>query len=210
MNVNHIDKFFYPNKMGRIILLAMEEILGQNGMNAVLNQSRLTHLIHNYPPNNLDLRFKFNDLSAIQAGLDQIYGPRAGRGIALRSGRACFKYGLREFGPLLGITDMAFRLLPLPVKLSKGATLFADAFNRFTDQQVRIEEDDQQIWWIIERCPVCWQRKTDQPACHLAVGILQEALYWISSGKFFGVEETSCIARGDPTCTIRIDKRLSD
>jgi predicted hydrocarbon binding protein len=39
------------------------------------------------------------------------------------------------------------------------------------------------------------------------VGILQEALYWVSSGKSFQVEEITCIAQGDPKCTIAVDKQ---
>jgi len=200
------QKYFYPNKMGRIILLAMEEILGKNGITAVLNHTNLHHWINNYPPNNLDLSFPFEDLSRIQIGLEEIYGPRGGQGLALRVGQASFKYGLREFGPMLGITDMAFRLLPLPQKLSTGAGIFADTFNKFTDQRVKVEDSENEIFWHIERCPVCWQRNTQKPSCNLAVGILQEALYWISGGKYFGVEETACIAQGDPTCTITIEK----
>ena len=201
--------FYYPNKMGRIILLAMEEILGRNGIHAILNHTKLQHWINSYPPNNLDLSFPFSDLSQIQIGLEEIYGPRGGQGLALRIGQACFKYGIREFGPMLGITDMAFRLLPLPTKLSKGAEIFADTFNKFTDQRVRIEDTEEKIFWHIERCPVCWQRKTNKPSCNLAVGILQEALYWISGGKFFNVEEIACIAQGDPACTIIIEKTLN-
>lgn len=196
--------------MGRIILLAMEEILGRNGIHAILNHTELHHWINNYPPNNLDLSFPFDDLSRIQVGLEEIYGPRGGQGLALRIGQASFKYGLREFGPMLGITDMAFRLLPLPTKLSKGAEIFADTFNKFTDQMVRIEDTEDAIFWHIERCPVCWQRKTEKPSCNLAVGILQEALYWISGGKFFNVEETFCIAQGDPACIIVIEKASNE
>lgn len=198
--------YFYPNKMGRIILLAMEEILGKNGINAVLNHTQLNHWINHYPPNNLDLSFPFSDLSQIQVGLEEIYGPRGGQGLALRVGQASFKYGLREFGPMLGITDMAFRLLPLPTKLSTGAAIFAETFNKFTDQIVRVEDTSDTIFWHIERCPVCWQRTTSRPSCSLAVGILQEALYWISSGKYFNVQEIACIAQGDAACTIAIDK----
>lgn len=201
--------FYYPNKMGRIILLAMEEILGRNGIHAILNHTKLHHWINSYPPNNLDLAFPFSDLSQIQIGLEEIYGPRGGQGLALRIGQACFKYGIREFGPMLGITDMAFRLLPLPTKLSKGAEIFADTFNKFTDQRVRIEDTEEKIFWHIERCPVCWQRKTNKPSCNLAIGILQEALYWISGGKFYNVEEIACIAQGDPACTIIIEKTLN-
>ena len=136
MRKSQKPSYHYPNKMGRIILLAMEEILGRNGIHAILNHTELHRWINNYPPNNLDLSFPFEDLSRIQVGLEEVYGPRAGQGLALRIGQASFKYGLREFGPMLGITDMAFRLLPLPTKLESGAEIFAETFNKFTDQKV--------------------------------------------------------------------------
>ena len=49
-----------------------------------------------------------------------MYGPRGGRGLALRAGRACFKYGLKEFGPVLGIADLTFRLLPFKYETQSG------------------------------------------------------------------------------------------
>jgi predicted hydrocarbon binding protein len=202
-----LSVYHYPNKMGRIVLLAMEEVLGRSGVNAVLTMADLSPLINCYPPNNLDLVFNFQDVSKIQSALEDLYGPLGGRGVALRSGRTAFKYGLREFGSRLGITDLAFRLLPLNEKLRTGLVAFANAFNRFSDQKVRLEETPDRIYWHIERCPLCWGRHTESPACHLAVGVLQEALQWVSSGKHFLVEETCCIAHGDPTCTIVIEKR---
>ena len=198
--------YYYPNKLGRILFMGMEEVMGRNGVNATLNLANLSHLIHNYPPNNLDPGLRFDELSRIQSALEEQFGTRAGRGLALRSGRAGFKYGLREFGPVLGCTDLAFRLLPLNSKLRAGAEIFARVFNEFTDQRVKLVEEPDYILWEIERCPVCWDRHTDSPVCHLAVGLLQESLYWVSNGKFFNVEETRCIAIGDPACTIQIDK----
>ena len=204
------EVFYYPNKMGRIILLAMEEILGQIGLNAVLNQMKLQHYINDYPPNNLELEFSFDDISKIQVGLEGIYGTRGGQGLALRSGRACFKYGIREFGQINGGVDQAFKLLPLSTKLKTGADVFADTFNTYTDQKVHFDEEENRILWHIERCPLCWNRETEHTACNLAVGLLQESLYWISGGKYFYVEEISCIAQGAPTCTIAVDKHPSE
>jgi predicted hydrocarbon binding protein len=109
---------------------------------------------------------------------------------------------------MIGSTELAFRLLPLETKLRVGAGLFADLFNNYSDQIVRIEETSSQILWHIERCPVCWNRKADTPVCHLAVGVLQEALYWVSGGKYFNIEEIWCVAKGDPTCTIAVDKQV--
>jgi predicted hydrocarbon binding protein len=90
--------------------------------------------------------------------------------------------------------------------LNAGARAFAELFNQFTDQRVRIEEDGDKLLWHIERCPLCWERRAHEPVCHLAVGLLQEALYWISGGKLFNVEEQTCIAAGDKTCTIVVDQ----
>jgi hypothetical protein len=79
---------------------------------------------------------------------------------------------MREFGAFLGITGLAFRLLPLNEKLRISLNAFAEAFNRVGDQRGRLEERPERFYWYIERCPVCWGRRTEGPACHLVVGIL--------------------------------------
>ena len=200
-----IDTFHYPNRMGRIILLSMEEVMGRNGVNAVLNLSSHKPLIENYPADDSKLNFPFSTVSALGGTLEQVYGPHGGRGLATRIGRACFNYGVRQYSGQMGLTEMAFRLLPLPAKLNAGARAFAELFNKFTDQRVRIEENGNTLLWHIERCPLCWERRSHEPVCHLAVGLLQEALYWLSGGKIFHVEEQTCIAAGDQTCAIAID-----
>jgi predicted hydrocarbon binding protein len=204
--IRDMPQYYYPNRMGRIILLSMEEVIGYNGINAVLNLASLSALIGNYPPDDTKLGFPFSTVSSITEVLEQVYGPHGGRGLALRVGRACFNYGVRQYGKQLGLTEMAFRLLPLQTKLQSGAKAFAELFNTCTDQHVRIEERDGKLLWHIERCPLCWERKTQEPVCHLAVGLLQEALYWLSGGKVFHVEEKNCIAAGNKTCTIVIDQ----
>ncbi len=180
--------------------------MGRNGVNALLKLASLPSLIENYPTDTAEPAFAFSTVSNLTEMLEQAYGPHGGRGLALRIGRACFNYGVRQYSTQLGLTQMAFRLLPLPSKLHAGASAFAELFNNFTDQRVRVEEEGGTILWHIERCPLCWERKAQAPVCHLAVGLLQEALYWLSGGKVFNVEEKTCIAAGDQTCTIVIDQ----
>jgi predicted hydrocarbon binding protein len=201
---------YYPNKMVRIVLLALEEVMGRNGVNAALNLASLRHLVNNYPPNNFDRQVTFDEIGSIMRALDDMYGPRGGRGIALRAGRAAFKYGIKEFGPILGIADLAFRLLPLNMKLKVGADIFAEAFNRFSDQRVHIIDEEERIIWQNQTCPMCAGRKSETPCCHLAVGILQESLYWVSGGKHFEVTQTTCRAAGDEICTFLLDKKPMD
>ena len=56
--------YYYPNKFARIFLDAMEEVMGKNGLNAVLHLADLDSLIGNYPPDNLDKVFDFADFTA--------------------------------------------------------------------------------------------------------------------------------------------------
>src|SRR5215831_5462827 len=107
----------YPNKFGLIILKSLEEVMGKNGLNAILNLAGLNNYIENYPPDNLEKGFDFTELSAIGVALEDMYGPRGGRGLALRAGRATFSQGLKNFGALAGVGDLAFKVLPLGAKL---------------------------------------------------------------------------------------------
>ncbi len=201
-----MPEFFYPTRMGRVILQATEEIIGREGLHSLLALAALDADFDRNPETLPDKTFSFEKISQLMQALERAYGAQSGRGVALRVGRACFTYGLREYGSLLGITETAFRLLPLSGKFRMGARSLADLFNHHTDQRVRVEEREDNLLWHIERCPLCWERHTTEPACHLAVGLLQESLYWLSGGKTFNVEETSCVAQGSSTCTIVIDK----
>jgi predicted hydrocarbon binding protein len=198
--------YYYPNRMARIFVMAMEEIMGKNGLNAILNMAKLPALIDSYPPDNLDKQFDFADFSALNQALEEMYGTRGGRGLALRAGRATWARGLQGLGALSGVGDMAFKVLPLSVKLKLGLPGFAGVFNQISDQVVRIEEQPDHIVWHIERCPVCWGRKSEKPCCYVATGLLQESLRWVSSGKEFRVDEVACIAAGDPACSFWVYK----
>jgi predicted hydrocarbon binding protein len=198
--------YYYPQKMGRIILQSMEEVMGRNGVNTVLHLASLDSLIDNYPPASTERRFPFSSVSRLQSAMEQAFGLQAGHGLALRIGRAAFKNGIKEYGSLLGVTEPTFRLLPFTTKLRTGLNLFAGLFNKNTDQRVKVEEESRQILWNIERCPLCWERKAEEPVCHLAVGLLEESLYWLSGGKVFNIKETACFACGDRACIIVIDR----
>jgi predicted hydrocarbon binding protein len=97
-------------------------------------------------------------------------------------------------------------MVPLSLKLKVGLPAMAQVFSEVSDQSSRVEERGGNYMYVIERCPVCWGRKSDKPICHAAVGLLQEGLRWVSGGKEFRVEEMKCVAIGDETCDFMIYK----
>jgi len=208
-----------PEHMGHILMLAMEEVLGREGLRAVLDtaggcgdarnpqggeSSPVAHT--GSEPGEGHPAALFPAMNHILSSLEKVYGPQAGQGIAQRVGRACFPYGLRQYGGLLGLTQTSFRLLPFPQKLKTMSLAFADLLHGYTDQHVYFEKSGGKLFWHMEGCPLCRQRHTVEPACHLAVGLAEESLYWLSGGKIFQVDEIACTARGDPRCTLQIDE----
>lgn len=199
--------YYYANKIARITLQALEEVMGKNGLNAILNLAHLPHLIDNYPPDNLEREFNFADFSAFNLALEEMYGPRGGRGLALRAGRAAFADALRNFGALAGAGDLAFKVLPLQAKMRIGIPAMAKIFSQISDQYSTVKERENEFIYTIHRCPVCWGRHdADRPVCYVAVGLLQEGLKWLSGGSEFRVNESTCVAMGADVCEFVIQK----
>ncbi|HLF91665.1 MAG TPA: 4-vinyl reductase [Anaerolineales bacterium] len=198
---------YYPNKFALITLDAFEQVMGKNGLNAILNLAHLSHLIDNYPPDNLNKEFDFAYYTSINVALEEMYGPRGGRGLALRAGRALFADALRNFGALAGVGDLAFKVLPLPAKLRIGIPAMARIFTQVSDQKSTVQEEPNEIFYTIHKCPVCWSRTgLDKPVCFIATGLLQEGLRWVSGGSEFRVNESKCVAMGDEVCEFVIQK----
>ena len=197
---------YYPNLMARIYLQALEEVMGKSGVNALLNLAELRELVDNYPPANLDREFDFADFTAIGRALEEMYGPRGGRGLGVRAGRAAFAEGLSKFGATAGVADLAFKVLPMGTKLKVGLKAMAETFNKFSDQRSDVSEEADHFVYYLRRCPMCWERRNDRPVCFAAIGILQEGLHWISGGKNFRVEAVGCQAQGDENGLLYIYK----
>lgn len=198
--------YYYPNLIAKIYLEAIEEIMGANGMKALLNMAGMQSLIGNFPPGNLAKEFDFADFAHLNEAMEMMYGPRGGRALSLRAGRKAFDQGLKNFGAMVGVADRAFRLLPLRYRMKVGLGAMAKAFSTTSDQISYVEEEDDHFLYVIERCPVCWGRHADSPMCHAALGIIMEGVDWGTGGKRFKIAEVSCIARGDPSCNFTISK----
>ena len=197
---------YYPNKIARLALGALEEVMGKNGLSAILNLANLQDLIDNFPPDNLERQFDFADFASLNGALEEMYGGRGGRGLAQRAGRAVFNEGLRNFGALAGAGDLAFKVLPLSVKLKIGLPAMAKIFTTTSDQLSTVEEKDNHFIYTIHKCPICYGRHTDKPCCNISTGVIQAGLHWVSGGKEFKVMEIACVANGAPTCDFIIYK----
>jgi len=181
--------------------------MGQNGLNALLSLAGLEQYIDDPPPNTLDRQFDFAHMAALNQALEDMYGGRGGRGIALRIGRACFSRGLRDFGAFGGVSDPAFQALSMDDRIFTGLKALAAIFNNFSDQHTEVEDDDNKFQVIVDDSPMAWGRQSDKPVCHALGGIMQECLRWVSNGYEFYLQEVSCHAVSRDECIFTINKK---
>lgn len=198
---------YYPNRIARYFFLAMEEVMGLGGLNTVLSIAKLNQYQQQPPPDTLDKQVDFSELSALNAALEEVYGPRGGRGMALRIGRACFAMGMKNFGALAGMQDPAFRALSLDERCQFGLQALASVFNRFSDQRSSVNQDSAAYTFVVENSPMAHGRTSEKPVCHALAGIVQECMSWASNGYEFYVVETACRACGDERCTFQITRK---
>lgn len=199
--------YFNTNKFARIYLESIREIVGDNGLLTILNYANLSSLREKLPLDDFEKAFDFSHFSMVNKALEEIYGIRGGRGLALRVGRTTFDDVLKDYGTLAGVGDMAFRLLPMQQKIKFGLNAMARIFSEKSDQISSLEEADEYFLYQIQRCPVCWGRSGEEQAvCYYMVGLLKEGLHWVSGGREFNITETKCVALGDEVCEFEILK----
>jgi predicted hydrocarbon binding protein len=201
------EQNFYPNRWVRIILIATEEIVGKNGVKALLNMGGLSHYIENYPPDNMRKEVPFSHVGQLQQAFWEMYGPRGARAFAIRAGKKTFNDGLESFGVVAKAARAAMKIGSLETRIGKGLQFFATFFNQVSDQKVRVSDDGEHWYWHIEVCPMCEGRTADSPVCHLAVGVLQGALEnFADADKRFRITAVQCQAAGAEEGVITIEK----
>jgi V4R domain len=191
------------NSLVRQALTSAQEVMGDNGLNAVLRTSGLERFIGNLPPNNLEPSIQASQYAQLNQAIEDFYG-RAGKGMLRRIGKASFQYAVREQAALLGVAGVALKLLPEKQRIKFILNGMVDALKKSNPQvDARLDDSGDKLAYIESTCAICHSRHSETPICYLYVGSISEAVKW-STGKEHDVVETHCLAKGDPYCRFEV------
>lgn len=194
-----------PNASLRMLFLSMEDVMGQHGVNAVLNATSLSRFAGNYPPADLKPSVPFEEYAMVVKAVEDFYGPRAARAQLIRVGRATFQYALKEHPATLGLAGLALKVMPLNMQMKTVLSSVANGMTKDLNEPAHVEEQADCFLYVKDACGACQGRQAEKPVCFTTVGAILESLKW-ATGKSFDVTETVCRAMGGPTCTFRIVK----
>jgi predicted hydrocarbon binding protein len=180
------------NLVVRVFLDASEEVLGQNGLKAVLNYGGISDLLANRPDCSFTKDFTDEQLSALTSSYISIMGTDGARSLLRMIGKTLGKKTIS-----MGIFD-SFKDLPPDEKLYKVIELNAMASGRGA-----LSRNGGIVVYDNPQCTTCAGVKYDQPICNLNTGFIESIIQWcgITDRR---VVETECIAMGDTSCRFEI------
>jgi predicted hydrocarbon binding protein len=202
------EERFIVNALVRQALFAAQDVMGENGLHAVLRAAGLEHFIDHMPPDDLQPAIKTEEYARFNQAIEEVYG-RAGKGILQRVGRVSFQYALQEQPAYLGIAGAALQVLPQKQRIKFILNSMVSALKK-TNPAVEAWAGvmDGKLVYIEKTCAICYGRTSDRPVCHLYIGSIGAAVKW-ATGRDYAVVETHCIAKGDPYCRFEIGEPQS-
>lgn len=198
-----VEEASLSNAIFRRTLIAAEEIVGKDDLNAVLYSAGLSRIVNKIPPDDLKPGITQAEYARLNEAIEYRYG-RGGKGVLQRIGGQMFKNTLKSQPALLSLAGSTMRLLPKFQRVRFVLTSISNALQS-TDSSADAEVDEQDgtIAYVERSCAICRGRKSDKPICHIQVGELRAAIRW-AVGEGYEIRETSCIAMGDEACRFEV------
>ena len=198
-----IEEAVIVNALVRQALVAGQEVMGENGLHAVLRSSGLERFVGNLPPDDLQPGIKTTEYARLNQAIEEFYG-RGGRGMLRRIGKASFQYAVREQAALLGIAGVALKVLPARQRIKFILNSMIGALKKSNPQvEAWVDETGARLAYCEATCAICLGRHSPEPICHLYVGSIGEAVRWATDQEY-EITETHCIAKGDPYCRFEV------
>ncbi len=200
------EDLHYVNALLLQTMVGIEDVLGQNGLTAVLRESGLDRYIDNPPPNNLEHGILAREFAQLNAAVETFTG-RAGKGMLRRIGRSAFDWASKEQIKTMGLANLALKALPQ--KLRMQAILMGikkGLINNLDYSKIDIAFDSGTHIFTNHTNAIPHMRSSKTPVCHMLVGTLEQAMAFATgkSWQDFDVVETECRATGAAACRFEI------
>ena len=203
-----------PAMLLNILFTQVEDMMGRRSLIMLLRQAGLSEYVDAMPPMDDTPTITVDQYSELLASIYEIFGARGAKPIFLRGGRLGAAEIRKQRPAQFAISGAALKLLPtvkrmrivLEKLVSQGEEMYGATYH--------LAEEKDAFVLSIESCHYCAaitrhaqeaERQISRPVCHIPTAIIAEMVEW-ATGQRHLVEETACIATGDPACRFRISK----
>ena len=201
-----------PSMLLNILFCQVDEMMGHRSLIMLLRQAGLSEYVDRLPPMNETPCITVAEYSRLLANVYDIFGARGARPIFMRGGRLGAAEIRRQRPAQFAVTGTALKVLPAATRMRLVLERLAEQGQDLYGNVHHLEETDDAFVVEMEDCPYCAEinrrRQAEgqviaRPVCHIPASIIDEMIEWATGQKHL-VEETACIAMGDPACRFRI------
>ncbi len=194
----------------RMWLETLQNIVGTNGLNAILNHAHLQKYKDAFPPGNDEKEIPLEDVKNLRLSLIDLFGSRGAWGLQLRVGREITYVFIERRSGVTKALQVASKLLSETKRMRITLERYIEQAGKMTSSssdtprfELREEED---YFLLIDRDRYESEGITSEtPVCGIIVGTFQAMMEWITGHKH-KVEEVECRAMGDPADVFKIWK----
>ena len=190
-----------PNARVRRFMLAIQDVMGQSGLAAVLRQASLQRFANTLPPANDEPGLHAAEYAALTQAIENYYG-RGARGTLLRIGYASFNRLAAAQRFTASFYQRVLRVLPMQNRQVLTLRWLASDLAR-PGGRVSVHLDDRRLNLVDYESDATVGRRRDSEICWVTVGEIQESLKW-GTGLEYDVSELNCKAKGDAACRFEI------
>ena len=141
----------------------------------------------------------------VEASLES-QGEKWTRGMLIRAGRASLYYWMRDNGERYDWNSLDFRLLSFRSKLLRGIEDLTTWWSQSGAGSFSVDSDAKTV--VVEYRP--GEQAITQLGCCYFMGLMQEFISWLASGKFFPAREIQCVDSDSQRHVFEINKTPLD
>jgi predicted hydrocarbon binding protein len=198
------------NLLMNIYLRAIWDMVGEQGIDSILEYVHLKKYSDAFPPENDEREVPLTDLTYLYHSFFDLYAYKDPQNLQLRMGQTIMKYALETVPNMVRELRVSSSLL----SQSKAMHVVLEKFveesecrwpSPFPGPHTILQEENQ--WFlIIERdCFLSEDITSQTPVCFVYVGALEFLVQWVT-GHHHTVEEIECRALGHPADVFKIWK----
>ena len=197
------------NMTFRVMLLGINEMVGQNGLDVVLNFTGLTKYRDAIPPNNdLVENCWISEATGLDRGVEEIFGGNGAAAILVQVGKKQAVCGLEENKEVSEQVRESMEGKDDFERVKMILNITAGIISAQMNTEVWIEEKGEEVFYCDRGGTHCFDRTSTQPVCFATVGFLLGLVEWATGNNDWKVKETRCIALGHEYCVYRISRKV--
>jgi predicted hydrocarbon binding protein len=196
--------FTLPNKIVAVLLFALDELMGTNGLNALLNAAGLKDWIDSPPENNDERGIDFHHLSVLTQTLVDLYGEKGSQSLMRPANNRVFQELWAADSRFESLDEPEYAPLEAIKRIEQGMDVFSSILVDQSDLVISSGPSKAGVHFTLEKCPYCWGIEGETPQCATFIGLLESAVRKFAPETAFTIEETECASSGSDHCVFII------